>query len=167
MINPITGKPVAPRLTVPEIFGTALSYQDQILMLAHWTKSTIDGIELASADDMAALKAQITALQALVDANRKEVAAALAKLQDELDKISAGHQIYAVYEGDFEENETCMRETVNFVSIEGILISELNALSMTCATLRDCGLNCHGLAVYGRALIDGIEPVPPRFKTSE
>lgn len=167
MLNPVTRRAFVPRLTVPEVFGTALSYQDQILMLAHWVSDAVDSIETVSAEELANLKASIETLRSLIGRNRAEMVEAIAKLQGEIDKISAGAQIYAVYNGTFEENETCMRDTVAFVSIEGLLISELNDLSMTCATLKDCGLNCHGLAVYGRALIDGIATVPPRFKTSE
>lgn len=167
MLNPVTRRAFVPRLTVPEVFGTALSYQDQILMLAHWVRDAVDSIETVSAEELANLKVSIETLRSLVDRNRAEMVEAIAKLQGEIDKISAGAQIYAVYKGEFEENEIAMRGTVAFVSIEGLLISELNALGMTCETLKDCGLNCHGLAVYGRALIDGIAPVPPRFKTSE
>lgn len=166
MINPVTRRAFVPRLTVPEVFGTALSYQDQILMLAHWVSDAVDSIETVSAEELANIKASIETLMLLVDQNRAETAEAIARLQGEIDKISAGAQIYAVYNGTFEENEACMRDTVTFVSIEGLLISELNDLDMTCDTLKNCGLNCHGVAVYGRAIIDGIATVPPRFKTS-
>ena len=50
-INPFTGRPFQPRFNVPEVFGEALSYEDQILWLAKHFKALkdfIDGLNLAT-----------------------------------------------------------------------------------------------------------------------
>lgn len=159
--NPLTGRPIHPRLTVPQAFGDAMSYTDMILTLAHLFNDLSASVD----DEHAGLQTGIDTVSQSVQDLAKVLAASVAVLNRRIDELSAGMQVYDVFTGAYEPNQDAMRETARWLAIEGLTIGELNSLigldSVT--ALKDCGLNCVGLAVVGRWLLEKFE-LPERYE---
>lgn len=148
MRNPLTKQPFAPRLQIPDIFGQALSYEDQILTLIHWVTSTLADVEYVSEDDLTALDAKLTAaIQAVAAESADDLARAVADLESQISGISEGSQIWDVTTGSYRENQTAMRATVNRLAVRGATIAEMIAIYQTCQALAGSGLTVAGVAV--------------------
>lgn len=160
-VNPITGLPIHPRLTVPQAFGDSMSYVDMILHLAACFN------ELSSSVDTehTSIETRIDGVADSVTALAATLAASIAVLNRRIDEVSAGAQVYDVFTGAYEPNQDAMRETVRWVCIEGLTIGELNSLVGLddVPALANCGLNCVGLAVVGRWLLEKFE-LPERYE---
>lgn len=162
--NPITGKPFAPRLNVPEVFGTAMSYEDQIHMLLAYVNNILETSDFATKSDVASSVASaIASAQKLVDALRGETIDRTAYLQRQIDEMAAGYDIYGIYLGAYGPNQDVMRGTGNFLAVHALTCAQLGAMEITCAELRDSGINVHGLAVLGLWLIGKGYTLPDRF----
>lgn len=158
-MNPITGNKIVPRFTIPTAFGQCLSYADQILWLAH----ALDGIYDEIGGSYDGLQEQIDANAAAIQQVRADLALAVKKLEDEISHISEGAMLWQVYAGKFGTNVETMRGTANFLADRALTVEELPDEVATVQALAGCGLNCHGLAVYSRWLIDESQDLPPRF----
>lgn len=164
MRNPLTKRPFAPRLQVPEIFGQALSYEDQILTLIHWVTSTLADIEYVSEEDLTALDAKLTAaIQAVAAGSADDLARAVAELERQIDNIAQGSQLWDVSVGSYRDNQLVMREAARFVAVHALTVAQVGAMDMTVEQLADSGLNCWGLAVLGVWLVDKGFTLPERF----
>lgn len=164
MRNPLTKKPFAPRLQIPEIFGQALSYEDQILMLIRWVTSTLADIEYVSEDDLTALDTKLTAaIQAVAAGSAEDLARAVADLERQIDNISKGSQLWDVTVGSYRDNQLTMREAARFVAVHALTVEQVGTMDMTVEQLADSGLNCWGLAVLGVWLVDKGFTLPERF----
>lgn len=165
MRNPLTKKPFAPRLQIPEIFGQALSYEDQILTLVHWVTSTLSDIEYVSEDDLTALDAKLTAaIQAVAAGSAEDLARAVADLEHQIDNIAKGSQLWDVTVGSYRDNQLTMREAARFVAVHALTVEQVGTMEMTVEQLADSGLNCWGLAVLGVWLVDKGFTLPERYK---
>lgn len=165
MRNPITKRPFAPRLQIPEIFGQALSYEDQILTLIHWVTSTLADVEYVSDDDLTALDAKLTAaIQAVKAGAADDLARAVAELERQIDNIAQGSQLWDVSVGSYRDNQLAMREAARFVAVHALTVEQVGKMEMTVEQLADSGLNCWGLAVLGVWLLDKGFTLPERFK---
>lgn len=164
MRNPLTKKPFSPRLQIPEIFGQALSYEDQVLMLIRWVTSTLADIEYVSEDDLTALDAKLTAaIQAVAAGAADDLARAVAELERQLDNIAKGSQLWDVTVGSYRDNQLAMREAARFVAVHALTVEQVGTMDMTVEQLADSGLNCWGLAVLGVWLVDKGFTLPERF----
>lgn len=164
MRNPLTKKPFAPRLQIPEIFGQALSYEDQVLMLIRWVTSTLADIEYVSEDDLTALDTKLTAaIQAVAAGSAEDLARAVADLERQIDNISKGSQLWDVTVGSYRDNQLTMREAARFVAVHALTVEQVGTMDMTVEQLADSGLNCWGLAVLGVWLVDKGFTLPERF----
>ena len=164
MRNPLTKQPFAPRLQIPEIFGQALSYEDQILMLIRWVTSTLADIEYVSEDDLTALDAKLTAaIQAAAAGSAEDLARAVADLERQIDNIAKGSQLWDVTVGSYRDNQLTMREAARFVAVHALTVEQVGTMDMTVEQLADSGLNCWGLAVLGVWLLDKGFTLPERF----
>ena len=164
MRNPITKRPFAPRLQIPEIFGQALSYEDQILTLIHWVTSTLADVEYVSDDDLTALDAKLTAaIQAVAAGAAGDLARAVAELERQIDNIAQGSQLWDVSVGAYRDNQLAMREAARFVAVHALTVGQVGAMDMTVEQLADSGLSCWGLAVLGVWLVDKGFTLPERF----
>lgn len=164
MRNPITKRPFAPRLQIPEIFGQALSYEDQILTLIHWVTSTLADVEYVSEDDLTALDAKLTAaIRAVAAGAADDLARAVAELERQIDNIAQGSQLWDVSVGAYRDNQLTMREAARFVAVHALTVEQVGAMEMTVEQLADSGLNCWGLAVLGVWLLDKGFTLPERF----
>lgn len=164
MRNPLTKKPFSPRLQIPEIFGQALSYEDQILTLIHWVTSTLADVEYVSEDDLMALDAKLTAaIQAVAAGAADDLARAVAELERQIDNIAKGSQLWDVSVGSYRDNQLAMREAARFVAVHALTVEQVGTMEMTVEQLADSGLNCWGLAVLGVWLLDKGFTLPERF----
>lgn len=164
MRNPLTKRPFAPRLQIPEIFGQALSYEDQILTLIHWVTSTLADVEYVSEDDLKALDAKLTAaIQAVAAGAADDLARAVAELERQIDNIAKGSQLWDVSVGAYRDNQLTMREAARFVAVHALTVEQVGTMEMTVEQLADSGLNCWGLAVLGVWLLDKGFTLPERF----
>lgn len=164
MRNPLTKRPFAPRLQIPEIFGQALSYEDQILTLIHWVTSTLADVEYVSEDDLTALDAKLTAaIQAVAAGAADDLARAVAELERQIDNIAKGSQLWDVSVGSYRDNQLAMREAARFVAVHALTVEQVGTMEMTVEQLADSGLNCWGLAVLGVWLVDKGFTLPERF----
>lgn len=165
MRNPLTKKPFSPRLQIPEIFGQALSYEDQILMLIRWVTSTLADIDYVSEDDLTALDAKLTAaIQAVAAGSAEDLARAVADLEHQIDNIAKGSQLWDVTVGSYRDNQLTMREAARFVAVHALTVEQVGTMDMTVEQLADSGLNCWGLAVLGVWLVDKGFTLPERYK---
>ena len=164
MRNPLTKRPFAPRLQIPEIFGQALSYEDQILTLIHWVTATLADVEYVSEDDLKALDAKLTAaIQAVAAGAADDLARAVAELERQIDNIAKGSQLWDVSVGAYRDNQLTMREAARFVAVHALTVEQVGTMEMTVEQLADSGLNCWGLAVLGVWLLDKGFTLPERF----
>lgn len=164
MRNPLTKKPFSPRLQIPEIFGQALSYEDQILMLIRWVTSTLADVEYVSEDDLTALDTKLTAaIQAVAAGSADDLARAVADLERQIDNIAKGSQLWDVTVGSYRDNQLTMREAARFVAVHALTVEQVGTMDMTVEQLADSGLNCWGLAVLGVWLVDKGFTLPERF----
>lgn len=164
MRNPLTKKPFSSRLQIPEIFGQALSYEDQILMLIRWVTSTLADIEYVSEDDLTALDTKLTAaIQAVATGSAEDLARAVADLERQIDNISKGSQLWDVTVGSYRDNQLAMREAARFAAVHALTVEQVGTMDMTVEQLADSGLNCWGLAVLGVWLVDKGFTLPERF----
>lgn len=160
-INPVSGLPITPRLAVPQSFGDAMSYTDQILILAHGLQGIQDTVDTEHTD----IYAQIKAVSDSVAALAESMAGALAEVRREIGETAIGTQIYDCFTGSYEENMVGMRDTVYWLAVHAITVGELNSLEGmdTVTDLRDCGLSCVGLAVLGQWLLGKGFTIPERY----
>lgn len=164
MRNPMTKRPFSPRLQIPEIFGQALSYEDQILTLIHWVTSTLADVEYVSEDDLTALDAKLSAaIQAVAAGAADDLARAVAELERQIDNIAQGAQLWDVSVGSYRDNQLAMREAARFVAVHALTVEQVGTMEMTVEQLADSGLNCWGLAVLGVWLLDKGFTLPERF----
>lgn len=160
-INPVSGLPIFPRLAVPQSFGDAMSYTDQLLILAHGLQNVQTNVDT----DHSNIYAQIKGVADSVAALAESTAGALAELRREIGETAVGTQIYDCFTGSYEENMVGMRDTVYWLAVHAITVGELNSLEGmdTVEDLRDCGLSCVGLAVLGQWLLGKGFTIPERY----
>lgn len=160
-INPVSGLPIMPRLAVPQSFGDAMSYTDQILILAHGLQNIQSTVDTEHTD----IYAQIKAVSDSVTALAESTAGALAEVRREIGETAIGTQVYDCFTGSYEENMVGMRDTVYWLAVHAITVGELNSLEGmdTVTDLRDCGLSCVGLAVLGQWLFGKGFTIPERY----
>lgn len=110
-INRFTGGVFRPRFSVPEVFGEALSYEDQVLWLAKHFKELADKVD---ALDLDAFRTEI--LQAVDE----EIAVRLARfmvsvdrrltaMEQKIDSYVGGDLIWDPTQGDYVPSKEAMR----------------------------------------------------------
>lgn len=165
--NPLTRKPFRPRLQIPEIFGQALSYEDQILCLIHWVTEQIEDIDYVSSADLVALDEKLTAaINAVATRSETDLNRAVADLKKQIDAMSMGAQIWDVTVGSYRENQTAMRATVNRLAVRGVTVAEMVSIYTTCQALAGSGLTVAGVAVAINAKQAG-ETLSSRYEIKE
>lgn len=109
--NRFTGRPFSPRFSVPEVFGEALSYEDQILWLAKNFKKLqdlIDDIDPEGLHDEI-LKECLAATMKLMETWTTEFSKRLDEMQKELDVATTGGLIYDPTQGGYVNSKEAMR----------------------------------------------------------
>lgn len=111
--NRFTGRPFAPRFNVPEVFGEALSYEDQILWLAkHFKqlKDYIDSLQLDTwkQDIIAALEAEN---KKILDKFFAEVDRRLIAIEHKVDEAVEDGLIWDPTQGQYVGSKEAMRRT--------------------------------------------------------
>lgn len=110
-LNRFTNLPFRPRFNVPEVFGEALSYEDQVLWLAHHFNE-LD--EFVKSLNLANLKAEIIAAVAeqnkiTLDKFMVEVNQRLSAMESKVDGYVEGNLIYDPTCGDYRPSKETMR----------------------------------------------------------
>lgn len=167
ILNPMTGQPIAPRFTVPDIFGGAMSYTDQIQMLIAWVEQQVSGLDYVSEDALAEAVATLQAAIAAGDAaDAQALANAVSYLEGLISGTSEGALIWDLSRGRYGANQDVTRSNALLFDPWACTVEQLNALGLTVDRLSTCGLNCAGLAAVGTHLTEPtVAPnVPARYK---
>ena len=109
--NRFTGRPFAPRFNVPEVFGEALSYEDQILWLAKHFKELNDLVNGLDPDGLQdeILKECLAATTALMESWTMTFSARLNEMQKLLEAATTGGLIYDPTQGGYVNSKEAMR----------------------------------------------------------
>ena len=160
-LNPITHTPISPKFEVPTAFNEALSYTDQILLLANYTRGFYDALQ--TVED--SVNSELDNYDATINNFMAQVKAELDAISDELDKIviSDGHVGWAVYEGAYTNEVDATRGNLMYAAVHALTVEELAATDYTVSTLAAGPLNVEGVAYYGRYLVDEGLPLPKRL----
>lgn len=160
-LNPITHTPISPKFEVPTAFNEALSYTDQILLLANYTKGFYDALQIVEDN----VNSELDNYDAVINGFMAQVKAELDALSNELDKIviSDGHVGWAVYMGAYTNEVDATRGNLMYAAVHALTVEELAATEYTVATLAAGPLNVEGVAYYGRYLVDEGLPLPKRL----
>lgn len=110
-VNRFTGQPFRPRFSVPEIFGEALSYEDQILWLATHFKQLKEYVE---SFNFATLKQSILEAvarqnKATLDAYMVDVDRRLTAMEGKVDHYVEGDLIWDPTQGTYVPSKEAMR----------------------------------------------------------
>lgn len=110
-INPFTHRPFQPRFNVPEVFGEALSYEDQILWLAKHFKELKDRVDSIHPEE---LKDEILAdvtkyVEATLDSFMVVVNRRLIAMEKKIDSYVASDLIYDPTQGGYVPSKDAMR----------------------------------------------------------
>lgn len=105
--NPFTGRPFSPRFDIPEIFGDALSYEDQIIWLAKHFRKLKKWIEGLGLDTIR--RDIMDEVIKLFDAEQKATDAKLAALDAKIDAAVTGGLIYDPTQGAYVPSKEAMR----------------------------------------------------------
>lgn len=110
-INRFTGRPFQPRFNVPEIFGEALSYEDQILWLATHFKELADKISALDLDGFRRqiLEAVDTEIEIKLSRFMVSVDRRLTEMERKVDACAAGDLIWDPTQGDYVPSKEAMR----------------------------------------------------------
>lgn len=109
--NPFTGRPFRPRFDVPEVFGEALSYEDQILWLAKHFKRLKDKVDSLDINQIKedVLDAARQQTQAMLDAFIIPVNQRLNDMEAKIDAATTGGLIYDPTQGAYVPSKDAMR----------------------------------------------------------
>lgn len=109
--NRFAGRPFEPRYNLPETFGEALSYEDQILWLARHFKELQDLVDKIDPEGLhdTILRECMAATQALVDTAIRAFELRLNQMQEELDAATTGGLIYDPTQGAYVNSKEAMR----------------------------------------------------------
>lgn len=148
-INRFTGQPFLPRFNVPEVFGEALSYEDQIIWLAKHFKKLYDYVSAIDLDRfrtevLAAVAKQLAGYQATTDAR-------LAAMERKIDAYVSGDLIYDPTQGAYVPSMVAMRR------VYAALVHSGNSHVYDASQLTVDGLagkNAHAYSVAGLAEVD-------------
>lgn len=110
-MNPFTGRPFQPRFNVPEIFGKALSYEDQILWLAKHFKKLYDYVMSMNLETIReeVLEAARQQTQAMIGAALSPVLRRLDAVEAKVDAATTGGIIFDPTQGAYVPSKQAMR----------------------------------------------------------
>lgn len=158
IINRFTGTPFRPRFDVPEVFGEALSYEDQILWLAKHFKKLKDYVDSFDFDKM---KDEIideveTTVTGLLTPFMAEVRSRLTEIERKVDDGAAENLIWDPTQGDYVPSKEAMRRvyaalvqtgTSHVHDMSNLTVDEMN------------GKTVHAYSVTGLAEVDWSDEI--------
>lgn len=158
--NPFTGRPFQPRFNVPEIFGEALSYEDQILWLAkHFKelKDYVDGLGLDTIKEDV-LAAVTTRVEAILDPFMADLKYRISAMEEKIDHVVASDMIYDPTQGGYVPSKEAMRR------VYAALVQTGNSHVHDMADLTVDAMNgkgTHAYSVTGLAEVDWSDEIGP------
>lgn len=158
--NPFTGRPFQPRFNVPEIFGEALSYEDQVIWLAkHFKelKAYVDGLGLDTIkeDVLAAVTARV---EAILDPFMADLKYRISAMEEKIDHVVASDMIYDPTQGGYVPSKEAMRRV--YAALVQTGNSHVHDMSQLTVNEMN-GKGTHAYSVTGLAEVDWSDEIGP------
>lgn len=159
-LNRFNGQPFRPRFNVPEVFGEALSYEDQILWLATHFKQLKDfvdglGLDTIKEDVLSAVTARVEAILTpfMGDVNRR-----ISQMEERIDHVVSSDLIYDPTQGGYVPSKEAMRRV--YAALVQTGTSHVHDMSQL--TVDDmAGKGTHAYSVTGLAEVDWSDEIGP------
>lgn len=158
--NPFTGRPFQPRFNVPEIFGEALSYEDQVIWLAKHFKELKDyvdglGLDTIKEDVLAAVTARV---EAILDPFMADLKYRISAMEEKIDHVVASDMIYDPTQGGYVPSKEAMRRVYAALVQTG----NSHVHDMADLTVNEMnGKGTHAYSVTGLAEVDWSDEIGP------
>ena len=158
--NPFTGRPFQPRFNVPEIFGEALSYEDQVIWLAKHFKELKDyvddlGLDTIKEDVLAAVTEKV---EALLDPFMSDLKQRISAMEEKIDHVVASDMIYDPTQGGYVPSKEAMRRVYAALVQTG----NSHVHDMSQLTVEEMnGKGTHAYSVTGLAEVDWSDEIGP------
>lgn len=158
--NPFTGRPFQPRFNVPEIFGEALSYEDQVLWLAKHFKELKDyvdglGLDTIKEDVLAAVTARV---EAILDPFMADLKQRISAMEEKIDHVVASDMIYDPTQGGYVPSKEAMRRV--YAALVQTGTSHVHDMSQLTVDEMN-GKGTHAYSVTGLAEVDWSDEIGP------
>lgn len=158
--NPFTSRPFQPRFNVPEIFGEALSYEDQVIWLAkHFKelKDYVDGLGLDTIKEDV-LAAVTTRVEAILDPFMADLKYRISAMEEKIDHVVASDMIYDPTQGGYVPSKEAMRRVyAALVQTGNSHVHDMSQLTVTDMN----GKGTHAYSVTGLAEVDWSDEIGP------
>ena len=157
-LNRFTGMPFRPRFDVPEVFGEALSYEDQILWLAKHFKELKDYVD---SFDFSTIKedilAEVTgAVNAIINPFKTETNRRLAAMEERIDHYVDGDLMWDPTQGAYVPSKEAMRRVYAALVQTG----DSHVHDMADLTVNQmAGKGTHAYSVTGLAEVDWSDEI--------
>ena len=158
--NPFTGRPFQPRFNVPEIFGEALSYEDQVLWLAKHFKELKDyvdglGLDTIKEDVLAAVTSRV---EAILDPFMTDLKQRISAMEEKIDHVVASDMIYDPTQGGYVPSKEAMRRVyAALVQTGNSHVHDMSQLTVD----EMSGKGTHAYSVTGLAEVDWSDEIGP------
>lgn len=158
--NPFTGRPFQPRFNVPEIFGDALSYEDQVIWLAKHFKELKDyvdglGLDTIKEDVLAAVTARV---EAILDPFMADLKYRISAMEEKIDHVVASDMIYDPTQGGYVPSKEAMRRV--YAALVQTGNSHVHDMSQLTVNEMN-GKGTHAYSVTGLAEVDWSDEIGP------
>lgn len=156
--NPFTGRPFQPRFSVPEVFGEALSYEDQIIWLAKHFKELKDyvdglGLDTIKEDVLAAVTARV---EAILDPFMADLKYRISAMEEKIDHVVASDMIYDPTQGGYVPSKEAMRRV--YAALVQTGNSHVHDMSQLTVNEMN-GKGAHAYSVTGLAEVDWSDEI--------
>lgn len=158
--NPFTGRPFQPRFNVPEIFGEALSYEDQVIWLAkHFKelKAYVDGLGLDTIKEDV-LDAVTARVEAILDPFMADLKYRISAMEEKIDHVVASDMIYDPTQGGYVPSKEAMRRV--YAALVQTGNSHVHDMSQLTVNEMN-GKGTHAYSVTGLAEVDWSDEIGP------
>lgn len=156
--NPFTGRPFQPRFDVPEIFGEALSYEDQIIWLAkHFKKlkDFVDGLGLDTIKEDV-LEAVTLRVEQMLEPFMADISYRISKMEEKVDHVAASDLIYDPTQGGYVPSKEAMRRVYAALVQTGTShVHDMSQLTVDAMS----GKGTHAYSVTGLAEVDWSDEI--------
>lgn len=149
--------------TIPKLYWDVYSQEERMKRLS----MQIDRME--QYDDYlvkalnSALDAQDKEMEEFLEQARKELALLRTEIMEILQGLELGTLQWDCQTGWYANTVDAQRDMFNDLTVHALNVDQLNELDLTVDTLANCGLNCRGLAVMSRWLLDSSIDVPDEY----
>lgn len=157
-LNRFNGQPFRPRFNVPEVFGEALSYEDQILWLATHFKELKDYVD---SFDFSTIKEDIlvavtTRVESILTPFMGDINRRMSQMEERIDHVVVSDLIYDPTQGGYVPSKEAMRRI--YAALVQTGTSHVHDMSQL--TVNDMsGKGTHAYSVTGLAEVDWSDEI--------